>query len=260
MIASDECNEPPSHPDRMMAMLLVVLPCAMVEGASVGSAPPVDEGGPAWLRRTRSGASDRSRSSRASCRSTASRVSTEVIAGATSPRSRSPRSWATPRSPGCRSSPACTPSCRSSCSPILGSSRHLVVGADSATAMTMATGLLAMGLTAIRQVETASLAALMCAVLLVLARLCPRVHRQLPVAQRPDRVPDRRGHPGRDDPARGRPRRGPSLQAPCRSNSSARYQENPDITSLGDAGGSRSGSGSSSSAPKRINPKDTRAR
>ena len=56
---------------------------------------------------------------------------------------------------------------------ILGSSRHLVVGADSATAAIMATGLLAMGLTAdsTQYVETASLAALMCGVLLVLARV-----------------------------------------------------------------------------------------
>ena len=56
---------------------------------------------------------------------------------------------------------------------ILGSSRHLVVGADSATAAIMATGLVAMGAVAdsANYVELASLAALMCAVLLVLARL-----------------------------------------------------------------------------------------
>ena len=56
---------------------------------------------------------------------------------------------------------------------ILGSSRHLVVGADSATAAILATGLVAMGQVAESStyVEMTSLAALMCAVLLVAARL-----------------------------------------------------------------------------------------
>jgi SulP family sulfate permease len=56
---------------------------------------------------------------------------------------------------------------------IFGSSRHLVVGADSATAAILATGLLATGAVAQspEYVELASLAALMCAVLLVAARL-----------------------------------------------------------------------------------------
>jgi SulP family sulfate permease len=56
---------------------------------------------------------------------------------------------------------------------ILGSSRHLVVGADSATAAILATGLVAMGAVAesTQYVELASLAALMCAALLVLARV-----------------------------------------------------------------------------------------
>jgi high affinity sulfate transporter 1 len=56
---------------------------------------------------------------------------------------------------------------------VLGSSRHLVVGADSATAAILATGLLAMGATtgSPQYVELASLAALLCAALLVLARL-----------------------------------------------------------------------------------------
>jgi sulfate permease, SulP family len=56
---------------------------------------------------------------------------------------------------------------------LFGSSRHLVVGADSASAAIMATGLLALGLTAnsSQYVETASLTALMCAVLLIAARL-----------------------------------------------------------------------------------------
>jgi high affinity sulfate transporter 1 len=56
---------------------------------------------------------------------------------------------------------------------LFGSSRHLVVGADSASAAIMATGLVAMGATAesTQYVELASLCALMCAVLLVGARL-----------------------------------------------------------------------------------------
>ncbi len=54
-----------------------------------------------------------------------------------------------------------------------GSSRHLVVGADSATAAILATGLVAMGQTAqsTEYVQMTSLAALMCAVLLIAARL-----------------------------------------------------------------------------------------
>jgi high affinity sulfate transporter 1 len=56
---------------------------------------------------------------------------------------------------------------------ILGSSRHLVVGADSATAAIMATGLIAMGAVAdsSQYVALASLTALMCAALLILARV-----------------------------------------------------------------------------------------
>jgi SulP family sulfate permease len=56
---------------------------------------------------------------------------------------------------------------------IFGSSRHLVVGADSATAAILATGLVAMGQTAqsAEYVQMTSLAALMCAVLLIAARL-----------------------------------------------------------------------------------------
>ena len=56
---------------------------------------------------------------------------------------------------------------------LFGSSRHLVVGADSASAAIMATGLLAMGLVedSSEYVATASLVALMCAVLLILARV-----------------------------------------------------------------------------------------
>ena len=56
---------------------------------------------------------------------------------------------------------------------IFGSSRHLVVGADSASAAILATGLLATGAVAgsPEYVELASLAALMCGVALILARL-----------------------------------------------------------------------------------------
>jgi sulfate permease, SulP family len=56
---------------------------------------------------------------------------------------------------------------------ILGSSRHLVVGADSATAAILATGLVAMGAVAesTQYVQLASLAALLCGALLILARL-----------------------------------------------------------------------------------------
>ena len=61
-------------------------------------------------------------------------------------RSRSPRSWATRRSPGCRS----ITGLYTILLPVLlfalfGSSRHLVVGADSASAAIMATGLLGAG-------------------------------------------------------------------------------------------------------------------
>ncbi len=56
---------------------------------------------------------------------------------------------------------------------LFGSSRHLVVGADSATAAILAVGLLATGAVAgsPEYTQLASLAALMCAVFLVLARL-----------------------------------------------------------------------------------------
>ena len=56
---------------------------------------------------------------------------------------------------------------------LLGSSRHLVVGADSATAAILAAGLVGMGAAAgsPQYVELASFAALMCAVLLIFARL-----------------------------------------------------------------------------------------
>ncbi len=55
---------------------------------------------------------------------------------------------------------------------LFGSSRHLVVGADSASAAIMATGLIALAPTGSTEyVELASLSALMCAVLLIAARI-----------------------------------------------------------------------------------------
>src|SRR3954469_17462104 len=56
---------------------------------------------------------------------------------------------------------------------LLGSSRHLVVGADSATAAILATGLLALGAISgsPQYVELASFAALLCAALLIAARV-----------------------------------------------------------------------------------------
>jgi SulP family sulfate permease len=56
---------------------------------------------------------------------------------------------------------------------LFGSSRHLVVGADSATAAVLAAGLLAMGAVADspQYIELASLSALLCAVVLIVARV-----------------------------------------------------------------------------------------
>ena len=73
-------------------------------------------------------------------------VPSEVIAGARSRRWRSPRSWATRRSPGRRSITGLyTILLPVALFAIFGSSRHLVVGADSATAAIMATGLVGHG-------------------------------------------------------------------------------------------------------------------
>ena len=89
---------------------------------------------------------------------------------------------------------------------ILGSSRHLVVGADSATAAILATGLVATGVaagsTAVRRDGVARRAD----VRRRAHRRAPaqaRVHRQLPVAQRAHRLPDRRRYPGGDGPGGG---------------------------------------------------------
>ena len=87
---------------------------------------------------------------------------------------------------------------------IFGSSRHLVVGADSATAAVLAAGL--GGLAAAGSPAYVGMASL----LALHVRRAPhrgaaaatRIHRQLPVPQRADRVPDRRRDPGRDGPGR----------------------------------------------------------
>ena len=93
---------------------------------------------------------------------------------------------------------------------LFGSSRHLVVGADSASAAIMATGLVAIGRDVPGRPSTSSSPRWRAHV-----RGAPdrrpdpqaRVHRQLPVAERAHRLPDRRRDPGRDGPVR-RPVRG----------------------------------------------------
>ncbi len=89
---------------------------------------------------------------------------------------------------------------------IFGSSRHLVVGADSATAAILATGLAGdrggRGLARVHGAGRPRRADVRCHP----ARGPPaaaRVHRQLPVAQRPHRVPHGCRHPGRDGPGGG---------------------------------------------------------
>ena len=88
---------------------------------------------------------------------------------------------------------------------ILGSSRHLVVGADSASAAILATGLVAMGAVA-ESTTYVELAVADGAAVRRRARRRPaaqaRVHRRLPLAQRPHRLPHRRRHPGRDGTVR----------------------------------------------------------
>ena len=102
-----------------------------------------------------------------------SRVPTDMLAGLTLAALGSPRSSDTPRSPGCRWSPACTRcSCRWRRSRVLGSSRHLVVAADSATAAILAAALT--GLAAAeseRYVRLAGLAALLTGGMLLAARV-----------------------------------------------------------------------------------------
>ena len=92
---------------------------------------------------------------------------------------------------------------------ILGSSRHLVVGADSATAAIMAAGLAGMAPT--RSPDYVALAGMLAIVtggFLLIARLLRLgFPRGLPVAKVLDRVPDRRRHPGRDGAGGGHVRR-----------------------------------------------------
>ena len=81
---------------------------------------------------------------------------------------------------------------------VLGSSRHLVVAADSATAVILAAALTGLAVTGSeRYVRLAGLAALLTGAMLFVARLAPaQLPGQLPVPYRTGGVPDRRGHPG----------------------------------------------------------------
>ena len=82
---------------------------------------------------------------------------------------------------------------------LFGSSRHLVVGADSATAAILAGGLVGIASTGSDEyVALAAVLALMAAGFLILARLiAPGIHGGLPLAHRIDRVPDRGRNSGR---------------------------------------------------------------
>ncbi len=88
---------------------------------------------------------------------------------------------------------------------LFGSSRHLVVGADSASAAIMATGLVALAPTGLDDVRGARVpdGADVRRAAHPGAPPQARVHRQLPVPERPHRLPDRRRDPGRDGPVRG---------------------------------------------------------
>ena len=92
---------------------------------------------------------------------------------------------------------------------ILGSSRHLVVGADSATAAILAAGLAPLAAAGSSEyVALASGVAIITGVVLVVARIIRLgLPRRLPVAQRADRVPHRCRHPGRDGPGQRHARR-----------------------------------------------------
>jgi hypothetical protein len=81
---------------------------------------------------------------------------------------------------------------------VLGSSRHLVVAADSATAVILAAALTGLGGDGLeRYVRLAGLAALLTAGMLLGGPAGPaQLPGQLPVPYRAGRVPDRRRHPG----------------------------------------------------------------
>ena len=87
---------------------------------------------------------------------------------------------------------------------LLGSSRHLVVGGDSATAAIMYAGIAGLGIAGLQPntpqwVALASLSALLAGGLaLPGADRAPRLPRQLPLAHRAGRLPHRRRRPGRD--------------------------------------------------------------
>ena len=106
---------------------------------------------------------------------------------------------------------------------VFGSSRHLVVGADSATAAVMAAGLA--GLAATGSTQYVALAGLLALHgrrrLLILARLVRLgLPRRLPVAHGADRVPHRRRHPGRL-----RPGRRACSASPDRGHAAARFDK-----------------------------------
>ena len=88
---------------------------------------------------------------------------------------------------------------------VLGSSRHLVVGADSASAAILAAGLAGMAASGSEQyVALAGLVALIVGLYLIIARLVHvGVPRRLPLPNRADRLPHGRRHPGRRGPGRG---------------------------------------------------------
>ena len=141
-----------------------------------------------------------------SCRSIAPTCRWRSSPAAPWRRSPSPRPWATHRSPGCRSSPACTrSSCRSCCSP------SSAPRATSSSARTRRRPAILRDRPRRhgprrRQPDVCRdgvLAALMRGACCSSgARPAPRLHRQLPVAQRPHRLPHRRRHPGGDGPGR----------------------------------------------------------
>ena len=107
---------------------------------------------------------------------------------------------------------------------VLGSSRHLVVGADSASAAIMAAGLA--GLAPIASPQYVSIAGIVAIVDRCLpvagSHRSPRVPRRLPVAERADRLPDRRRHPGGHGAGRGHVRRPGRQRWRARSRSSSR--------------------------------------
>ena len=140
-------------------------------------------------------------------------LSRDVVAGVTLAAVAIPEAWATPRSPR---RPVVT-GLYSVIFPtivfaLLGSSRLLVVGADSATAAILAAGLASLGIAGLSPnsaewVAWTSLVALVCGWSVGRGEAVPaRVPGRLPQRVRADRVPHRRGYPGlrRTDPRHAR--------------------------------------------------------